>query len=323
MTNTTSDLPFWFERALDTPSESGNVHVAGANIAYEVWGPVGKPGVALVHGSNAHLEWWRFTAPFLADNFRVAALDLSGNGDSDWRERYHGELFADEVWAVCQAARLGPRPFVVGHSFGGFVALETGHHHAPTLGGICSWTSRSRHREQYLEWGMRADATESNRGASCAYTKTKTRHWAASGCCPTSPVCIRQCYGTWLSMRSRRSRAAGPGNSIRHCSTIWRWASTSATSSRHCTCRSALILGENSEDEGAFFAHHMLEITGGYLPVHHAAGHLSPSDVRRPHGCGHGHQAAFARMAPTGSCGRRQTRCNVRTAPNQHGERHD
>ena len=58
-------------------------------------------------------------ATFLADRFRVAALDLSGNGNSDWRERYSGELFAQEVWAVCEAVQLVPRPFVIGHSFGG------------------------------------------------------------------------------------------------------------------------------------------------------------------------------------------------------------
>ncbi|GIT39274.1 MAG: hypothetical protein Ct9H300mP8_04700 [Gammaproteobacteria bacterium] len=48
--------------------------------------PVGgtsAAGYVLIHGSNAHLEWWRFVAPFLADQFRVVALDLSGNGDSD------------------------------------------------------------------------------------------------------------------------------------------------------------------------------------------------------------------------------------------------
>ena len=64
-------------------------------IAYETWGEVGKPGVVLIHGSNAHLEWWRFTAPFLADRFRLAAIDLSGNGNSGWRERYTGKNFAD------------------------------------------------------------------------------------------------------------------------------------------------------------------------------------------------------------------------------------
>jgi len=87
-----TNLPFWLESALAVPSETGSVDVAGAKIVYETWGEIGNPGIVLIHGSNAHLEWWRFTAPFLADNFRVAAIDLSGNGNSDWRERYTGEL---------------------------------------------------------------------------------------------------------------------------------------------------------------------------------------------------------------------------------------
>jgi hypothetical protein len=32
-------------------------------------------------------------------------------------------------------------------------------------------------------------------------------------------------------------------------------------------CRSAVVLGEDSADEGAFWADHMLAITGGVLPV--------------------------------------------------------
>ena len=32
-------------------------------------------------------------------------------------------------------------------------------------------------------------------------------------------------------------------------------------------CPSALMLGEHSEDEGAFYAEHMLAITGGLLPA--------------------------------------------------------
>ena len=75
-------LPFWFTQALETESESAQVRVGDTAIHYVTWGRIGNPGVVLIHGSNAHLEWWRFLAPFLADRFRVAALDLSGNGDS-------------------------------------------------------------------------------------------------------------------------------------------------------------------------------------------------------------------------------------------------
>ena len=144
-----TNIPFWLERALAVPSETGSVEVAGANIVYETWGAIGNPGVVLVHGSNAHLEWWRFTAPFLADNFRVAALDLSGNGNSDWRERYTGKLLAEEVWQVCQAAELGDKPFVVGHSFGGWVALETAKYHDAEIGGILFMDFTTAPPEEY------------------------------------------------------------------------------------------------------------------------------------------------------------------------------
>ena len=86
----TSQRPAWFDRAVSDRGEAGRVAVDGVSISYRVWGQRGKPGIALVHGSNAHLEWWRFVAPFLADQFRVVALDLSGNGDSGWRDRYTG-----------------------------------------------------------------------------------------------------------------------------------------------------------------------------------------------------------------------------------------
>jgi len=84
--------PFWFDRAIH--SDSASVEVDGAAIHYETWGQTGKPGLVLIHGSNAHREWWRFVALFLAEHFRVAALDSSGNGDSGWRERYSGEVLA-------------------------------------------------------------------------------------------------------------------------------------------------------------------------------------------------------------------------------------
>ena len=129
-------LPAWFQRALAAPSEAGDVIVDGCSIHYVTWGEIGKPGIVLLHGSHAHLEWWRMVAPFLADHFRVAAMDFSGAGDSGWRDSYSGAQFAREVMGVAQAAALGDKPFVVGHSFGGFVTLDTGYLFGQALGGI-------------------------------------------------------------------------------------------------------------------------------------------------------------------------------------------
>ncbi len=127
---------FLMAPALCAHSESARIEVQGCNINYETWGKPGNPGVLLIHGSNAHLEWWRIIAPGLSEHFRVAAIDLSGNGNSGWRDAYSGALFAEEVMAVCSAAKLGKKPFIAGHSFGGYVTLETGHLYSGDLGGI-------------------------------------------------------------------------------------------------------------------------------------------------------------------------------------------
>lgn len=128
--------PKWFNDCLDTPCVSGEATVDGCRIHFASWGESGQPGIVLIHGSNAHLEWWRMIAPMLSNQFQVVAFDLSGSGDSGWRDKYSGEIFADEVMAVAAAAGIVGKPFVVGHSFGGKVALDTGHLHGADLSGV-------------------------------------------------------------------------------------------------------------------------------------------------------------------------------------------
>lgn len=259
--------PFWYQRALDTPSEPGNVTVDGANIHFETWGRVGNPGIALIHGSNAHLEWWRFVAPFLADQFRVVALDSSGNGDSGWRERYTGRLLADEVAAVCEAAELGPRPFIVGHSFGGFTVLETGHYHGEKLGGIIFMDFTTAPPDEYVEWGKRVAREGVEPRRKTRVYEDKATALGRFRYVPEQPVkypavmqyiaekSLRQVEGGWtwkfdpglfdyleMGIDQRDKFAALP-------------------------CRTAVILGEDSDDEGAFYAEHMAEITAGKMPI--------------------------------------------------------
>ena len=261
------DKPFWFDRALSTPSAPGEVRVDGVNIHYETWGETGKPGIVLVHGSNAHLEWWRFVAPFLADQFRVAALDSSGNGDSGWRERYSGQVLAREVWEVCQAAELGPRPFVVGHSFGGFVVLETGHHHGTELGGIIFMDFTVAPPEQYVEWGLRAEREELPPKRSTRVYEDKATALGRFRFIPEQP--LRHPYvKDYIAEKSLRPVDGG-----------WTWKFDPSLFDHlemgvdqrdkfaALPCRSAVVLGEDSEDEGALFGEHMAAITGGHLPI--------------------------------------------------------
>jgi pimeloyl-ACP methyl ester carboxylesterase len=134
--DTSTGYPDWFSSSLQTPSKNSETTVDGCKINYVAWGDEDKPGLVLLHGSNAHLEWWRMVAPILCDQFRVVAIDSSGSGDSGWREEYTVELFAREVMGVARAAGLREKPYVVGHSFGAFATLETGHLFGSKLGGV-------------------------------------------------------------------------------------------------------------------------------------------------------------------------------------------
>ncbi len=130
--------PKWFTKAIATPSHDEQCVSNGANITYRVWGKRGRPGLILVHGGVAHKGWWDFIAPAFLPYYRVMALDLSGMGHSDWRSVYDIPTYADEVLAAAKAAHLfeaDEKPWLVGHSFGGFVALGFAARHGNTIEG--------------------------------------------------------------------------------------------------------------------------------------------------------------------------------------------
>lgn len=120
------DSPHWFKDCFALPRESDYVTVAGTDIHYLRWGNPALPGVLMTHGFMAHARCWAFIAPLLAERFCLVAFDLSGMGDSGWRDKYNVEMRAQECQAVAQAAGLttdGRRPALVCHSFGGSVGL--------------------------------------------------------------------------------------------------------------------------------------------------------------------------------------------------------
>ena len=95
----------------------------GLKLAYREWGG-GEPAVALLHGLASNARIWDQVAARLQGRFRVVALDQRGHGQSD--KPSDGYDF-DTVVADAAAAfaRLGVvRPVLVGHSWGGNVALH-------------------------------------------------------------------------------------------------------------------------------------------------------------------------------------------------------
>jgi pimeloyl-ACP methyl ester carboxylesterase len=95
----------------------------GLSLAYRVSGPPAAVPVVLLHGWGASIDAVAAVQDGLADEFRVVAFDLPGFGSSDlpppdWGSPQYAELIARAL------ARLGlERVSLIGHSFGGKVAL--------------------------------------------------------------------------------------------------------------------------------------------------------------------------------------------------------
>ena len=130
------DAPAWFARAVAVPYDDRSVDVDGCPVHYLAWGEPGRRGLVFVHGGGAHAHWWTPVAATFAGQFRVAAIDLSGHGDSGHRAVYDLEQWTDEVVAVAPAAWIDGLPVVIGHTMGGFVTIATAARHADEVAGV-------------------------------------------------------------------------------------------------------------------------------------------------------------------------------------------
>ena len=101
------------------PSAAGFLAVDGGNLYYEVEGA--GEALVLIHGWLGNLRMWDFQAQALAGSYRVVRCDMRGFGRSTTE---HVEF---AYWADVAALldHLGvDRAHIVGHSFGGTIALD-------------------------------------------------------------------------------------------------------------------------------------------------------------------------------------------------------
>ena len=140
--------PPWFDAAMAQEPERTVVEIEGAKVEVLAWGERGKPGLVFLHGGAAHADWWSFIAPFFADGRRVVAPTFTGMGRSDWRERYVFEQFVREARAAGEAAGAfeAGKPVVVGHSFGGRVAMGLARDFGDDVAGAVMVDPRSSRR---------------------------------------------------------------------------------------------------------------------------------------------------------------------------------
>lgn len=99
----------------------------GDNVAYRDEGD--GEVLLLIHGIGGNSDCWRHLLPKLSTRYRVIAPDLLGHGQSD-KPRGDYSLGAFAVWLRDFLTALNIREVtVIGHSFGGGVALQFAHQH--------------------------------------------------------------------------------------------------------------------------------------------------------------------------------------------------
>lgn len=102
----------------------GSVPYEHGSVAYRDFGGQG-PAVMLVHGLGGNLAHWGRVAPLLHDRYRLIAIDLPSHGASTAPAVYSFDHDLGAVDEVRQRLSLD-RPALVGHSYGGMLAVSLG-----------------------------------------------------------------------------------------------------------------------------------------------------------------------------------------------------
>ena len=138
------------------PSDE-SVDINGLEFHVRDWGGSGPP-IVLLHGLASTCQIWEQAAPILVSDYRVITMDQRGHGHSAKPD--HGYDFSsvgNDLMGLIEAKDL-EQPIVVGHSWGGDVALEFAVAHPGVARGICLIDGGMI--EPSVRYGSLADARE-------------------------------------------------------------------------------------------------------------------------------------------------------------------
>ena len=161
------------------PTDEGYLEREGVRLHWLEWAPPGTPeppAIFLLHGLSSNARYWERVARRMT-NRRLVALDQRSHGLSDAPPTGYGMdvLAADAAHAI-RELELN-RPVVVGHSWGGTVALEVGATPGELVSGVAvmdgpigsiseriTWEDASRMMQPLLpRYGSLEKAFEANR----------------------------------------------------------------------------------------------------------------------------------------------------------------
>ncbi|MBT5066510.1 MAG: alpha/beta hydrolase [Proteobacteria bacterium] len=261
------ESPSWFITAISHPIASHYVEVDDCLIHYLTWqqksSPIkkAKPGLLLIHGGGAHANWWRFIAPSFLDEYQVAAIDLSGMGDSGAREEYTAEHRSKEISAVLKDANLGPAPIIIGHSFGGLMTMRFAAHYGEQIGGVIIVDS------PVLPESEKSSAAPRRALSVSRYYPTFEIGLERFRLLPKQE-CQNQFIVEFIARHSLRETVSG---------WTWkfdvaamgsrRWAEPFEEHLHNMKCRSALIVADNSAIVSSVTAQYMSDLMGPESPM--------------------------------------------------------
>lgn len=119
------------------PNLPGDQYVTVRDLRFHFydWGGDGPP-LLLLHGLASNCHIWDRVAPLLVKGFSVTALDQRSHGDSEGTaEGYDFANTVADVKSFMEVCNI-QRPILVGHSWGGNVALHVAVKHPEAVAGL-------------------------------------------------------------------------------------------------------------------------------------------------------------------------------------------
>lgn len=146
--------------------------INGVNLHYEVSGQ--GEAIVLLHGYTGSSRDWDNQVPVLTAGYRVITLDHRGHGQSAAPSReadYSVKIFADDVFQLLGMLNIR-KCCLVGHSLGGFIALEFALAHQDMLAGLVLVDTSSgdfARSAGYTELRHRLNEVARNQGMAAAF----------------------------------------------------------------------------------------------------------------------------------------------------------
>ena len=112
-----------------------NIEVRNLSFHYRDFGGHGRD-IVLLHGLASNAVFWDLCAPFLQKQLRVLALDQRGHGSSaQTDDGYDFPTVSGDIAGFIKALNLNA-PILVGHSWGGNVAMQVAADYPDLLSGL-------------------------------------------------------------------------------------------------------------------------------------------------------------------------------------------